>query len=136
MVHPSAWRPVGATSEGDVMSEATVQQPTRASIEPVGGVGDAFVLRLDADGGTEVHCVECDYRYGPTDQDPKLAAVVSERSIADLSDLNAEGMVSRLVARHYFCPACGMLFAINVQQHGDPVMLEWSLDLPAAAEVR
>jgi acetone carboxylase gamma subunit len=118
------------------MSEVVVQQPTGASTEAVGGVGDAFVLRAGADGGTDVHCVECDHRYGPADQDPKLAGVVSERSIADLSDLNAEGMVSRLVARHYFCPSCGTLFAVNVQQHGDPVMLEWSLDLPATAEVR
>jgi acetone carboxylase gamma subunit len=117
------------------MSEIALQEPVVTTNEADAGVGDAFVLRPAGDGQTQLHCAECDYRYGPAQRDPKLAAVMSERSIADLSDLNAEGMVERLVARHYFCPSCGLLFAVNVQQHGDPVMLEWSLD-PAAPAAR
>jgi acetone carboxylase gamma subunit len=91
------------------------------------GVGDAFVLHTDEGGVLQVDCSECGHRYGPASRDPKVAAVMEERSIADLSPLNAVGMVERLVARHFYCPSCGLLFAVNVQQHGDPVMLEWSL---------
>jgi acetone carboxylase gamma subunit len=111
------------------MSEATVPETDVQTAQDVGGIGDAFVLRRhESDAGVvQLHCAGCGHHYGPAQRDPKLAAVVSERSIADLSDLNAEDMVDRLVARHYFCPSCGLLFAVNVQQHGDPVMLEWSL---------
>ena len=91
------------------------------------GVGDAFVLRRDDDGALQVDCAECGHQYGPASRDPKVDAVMEERSIADLSPLNAVGMVERLVARHYYCPSCALLFAVNVQQHGDPVMLEWRL---------
>jgi acetone carboxylase gamma subunit len=116
------------------MSEATVSESVRRDAEVVGGVGDAFVLKRHDGGELDVHCAGCDHHYGPATQDPKLAAVMSERSIADLSELNAEGMVDRLVARHYFCPTCALLFAVNVQQHGDPVMLEWSLDAAPASK--
>jgi acetone carboxylase gamma subunit len=117
------------------MSKTALQEPVETTSEAGGGVGDAFILRHGSDGQPRVHCVECDHHYGPAQRDPKLAAVMSERSIADLSDFNAEGMVERLVARHYFCPGCGLLFAVNVQQCGDPVMLEWSLD-PTAPGAR
>lgn len=110
------------------MSESALQEPVQTTTEGTAGIGDAFILRPGPDGEPQVHCVECDHRYGPAQLDPKLAAAMSERSISDLSDLNAEGMTDRLVARHYFCPSCGLLFAVNVQQHGDPVMVEWSLD--------
>lgn len=116
------------------MSEETLRTvvPTvESAAEP--RVGDAFVLRRDQTGAIHADCAECGHRYGPGHLDPKLAAVVWERSIADLSSLNAEGMVQRLVARHYFCPACGLLFSVNVQQRDDPVMLEWSFDPPALA---
>jgi len=95
--------------------------------EAAATIGAAFVLRSEGSGELSVHCAQCGHLYGPASRDPKLTAVVAERSIADLSDLNAEGMVDRLVARHYFCPSCALLFAVNVQQKGDPVMLEWRL---------
>lgn len=101
--------------------------------EEAGRIGSAFVLRTEAGREAVVHCAQCGYAYGPATQDPRLGAVVAERTIADLSDLNAEGMVERLVARQYFCPSCALLFAVNVQQKGDPVMLEWRL-LGAATE--
>lgn len=98
------------------MSQATIEATDAATI------GDAFAVR---DGA--VHCADCGHRYGPADHDPKLGAVMSERSIADLSPLNAVGMTERLVARHFFCPSCARLIAVNVQEHGDPIMLEWRL---------
>lgn len=97
-------------------------------------IGAAFVVRAHNGREPSVHCAQCGYTYGPATRDPKLAAVVAERSIADLSDLNAEGMVDRLVARQYFCPSCALLFAVNVQQHGDPVMVEWRLFVAGAGE--
>lgn len=90
-------------------------------------IGDAFALRPDAEGTLHAHCIECDHMYGPASDDPKLGAVMGERSIVDLSTLNAVGMVDRLVARHFYCPSCALLFAVNVQQKGDPIMLEWSI---------
>jgi len=99
--------------------------------DAAGAVGDAFVLREDA-GVLQVECAECGHRYGPATQDPKLGAVMQERSIADLSPLNAVGMTDHLVARHFFCPSCALLIAVNVQQHGDPVMLEWRFDAKGA----
>jgi acetone carboxylase gamma subunit len=117
------------------MSEATLDDSARVegaarSLQ----IGDAFALRRDDEGVLNVDCAECGHHFGPAERDPKLAACMSERSIADLSSLNAVGMTDLLVARHFFCPSCGLLFAVNVQRKGDPVMLEWSIDaatLPA-----
>ena len=101
---------------------------SRAGGAPEQGIGDAFVLRSAEGGGVDLHCVDCGFRYGPPERDPRVAAVMSERPITDLSVLNDVGMVDRLIARQYFCPSCGLLFAVNVQQKGDPIMLEWSID--------
>ena len=111
------------------MSQATIDvtAPARAS-----AIGDTFALRRGDDGEQGIHCAACGHRYGDADRDPKLGAVMSERSIVDLSPLNAVGMTERLVARHFFCPSCALLIAVNVQEHGDPIMLEWRLD-PATA---
>jgi N-methylhydantoinase B len=98
------------------VSQATIEATATA-------IADAFVVR---DGG--VHCAACGHRYGDADRDPKLGAVMSERSITDLSPLNAVGFTDRLVARHFFCPSCALLIAVNVQEQGDPIMLEWRLD--------
>jgi len=92
-------------------------------------IGDAIALRRDEDGTVVTSCGECGHVFGPADRDPKLGAVLRERSIADLSPLNAEGMTERLVARHFHCPQCALLLAVNVQQVGDPIMLEWRLDV-------
>jgi len=91
-------------------------------------VGDAVSVRRAEDGTLMASCAECGHELGTADRDPKLGAVMSELSIADLSPLNAEGMTERLVARHFYCPSCALLLAVNVQQRGDPVMLEWRLD--------
>jgi acetone carboxylase gamma subunit len=91
-------------------------------------VGDVVALRRDEDGALRASCAECGHDLGPADRDPKLGAVMRELSIADLSPLNAVGMTERLVARHFHCPECALLLAVNVQQKGDPVMLEWRLD--------
>lgn len=103
------------------LQEKSVGAPEEA------GIGDAFTLRPDPEGALQAHCVDCGHRYGSATDDPKLNAVMGERSIVELSTLNDVGMVDRLVARHFYCPSCGLLFAVNVQQKGDPVMLEWSI---------
>lgn len=107
------------------MSEIIIEAGAVAPTGRATSIGDAFVLRDTDEGVVALHCVECGHHYGPADRDPKLGAVMSERSIADLSALNAVGMTDRLVARHFFCPSCALLIAINVQEHGDPIMLEW-----------
>jgi acetone carboxylase gamma subunit len=96
-------------------------------------IGDAIALRRGEDGAVIAACAECGHVLGPGDRDPKLGAAMRERSIADLSPLNAAGMTERLVARFFHCPDCALLLAVNVQQVGDPIMLEWRLDLGAAA---
>jgi N-methylhydantoinase B len=105
------------------IEEARVQVASESA-----AVGDAVALRRDEDGALIASCAECGHELGPADRDPKLGAVMRELSIADLSPLNAEGMTERLVARHFHCPSCALLIAVNVQQVGDPVMLEWRLD--------
>jgi acetone carboxylase gamma subunit len=102
------------------VSQATIDA---TASEAAASIGDAF--KVTAEG---VVCADCGHRYGPADRDPKLGAVMSERSIADLSELNSVGMTERLVARHFYCPSCALLIAVNVQEHGDPIMLEWRLD--------
>jgi acetone carboxylase gamma subunit len=110
------------------MSDVTTDRPPIDATGADGpGVGDAFTLRVDDAGVQQIACAECGHEYGPAANDPKLGAVMSERSIADLSRLNEVGMVERLVARHFYCPSCALLFAVNVQQRGDPIMLEWSI---------
>lgn len=117
------------------MAQLGIEEATRGGAVAEPGVGDTFVLRRDGDGSIQVHCAECDHHYGPAERDPKLAAVVSERPLSELNTLNEEGLVDRrLIARHYFCPSCGLQFAVNVQRQDDPIMLEWSIEgqsLPA-----
>jgi acetone carboxylase gamma subunit len=106
------------------------------TLERCGSIGGAFLFLRDGEGALSVGCSECGHRYGPAERDPKLAACMSERTITDLSSLNESVLGDRLVARHFYCPSCGLLFAVNVQQHGDPIMLEWSIDsatLPTTA---
>jgi acetone carboxylase gamma subunit len=96
-------------------------------------VGDVVALRRDEGGALRASCADCGHDLGPADRDPKVGAVMRELSIAELSPLNAVGMTERLVARHFYCPGCALLLAVNVQQQGDPVMLEWRLDDGAGA---
>jgi acetone carboxylase gamma subunit len=112
------------------MSDVTLAAERRGSI------GGAFFFTRDDEGTLSVDCAQCGHRYGPAERDPKLGASMSERTISDLSVLNESVLADRLVARHFYCPSCGLLFAVNVQQHGDPIMLEWSIDsatLPTTA---
>jgi acetone carboxylase gamma subunit len=120
------------------MSDVTLPNDAQTgdALERRGSIGGAFSFVRDDAGDLYVGCAECGHRYGPPERDPKLAARMSERTILDLSTLNESVLADRLVARHFYCPSCGLLFAINVQQHGDPIMLEWSIDsatLPATA---
>ena len=119
------------------MSEVTVPNDAPAGTRERGtSVGGAFSFSRDDGGALHVDCAQCGHRFGPAERDPKLTACMSERTIGDLSTLNESVMAQRLVARHFYCPSCGQLFAVNVQQHGDPIMLEWSIDsttLPATA---
>lgn len=111
------------------MSNAmTYDGAARAAAGPESSIGGAYVLRR-THGEAFLDCAGCGHRFGPARDDPKLGACMSERSIVDLSTLNAVGLVDRLVARHFFCPSCGLLLAVNVQQQGDPIMLESSIDV-------
>jgi acetone carboxylase gamma subunit len=92
-----------------------VQRPRRR-------IGDAFVL-----SGEEIRCADCDRLLGPRTQDPKLGAVVAERSLSDLSELNRFGTLDELVLREYYCPGCGAMLAANVQRPTDPVLIEIEL---------
>src|SRR3954451_8936225 len=108
------------------MGEVTVLDDAQPRVlERDASIGGAFSLVRDAEGAVQLACSECGHRFGPAARDPKLGACMSERGIADLSTLNRSGMEDRLVSRHFYCPGCGLLFAVNVQQHGDPIMLEW-----------
>ena len=60
-------------------------------------------------------------------EDPKLQAMVAERSIVDSSEINRHGAVDDLVLREFYCPGCGAMIAANVQRHGDPVLREIEL---------
>ena len=89
-------------------------------------VGAAFVV-VQLDGRDEIQCASCRFTFGPRTKDPKLNAVVAERSIESTSGLNRNGAVDDLVLREYYCPGCGSMIGANVQQHGDPVLLEIEL---------
>jgi acetone carboxylase gamma subunit len=89
-------------------------------------VGDAYIL-VETGGTRELHCAECGHVFGPASADPKLGAVVGERSLDELSALNRFGTTDELLLREYFCPGCGGLIAANIQRRGDPVMTEMRL---------
>jgi len=95
--------------------------------EPLHSVGDAFAVHEGADG-REFRCARCSHHYGPVTADPKLSAVVAERAITEISELNRHGAVDELVLREYYCPGCGLMVAANVQRRGDPVLREIELD--------
>lgn len=89
-------------------------------------IGSAYVV-VEGEAGPEIRCAGCAYTFGPRAADPKLKAVVAERSIVDASELNRHGAVEDLVLREFYCPGCGAMVAANVQRHGDPVLREIEL---------
>jgi acetone carboxylase gamma subunit len=90
-------------------------------------IGTAYVVVADAAGERSFHCARCDHEFGPVTEEPKLHAVVAERSIVEASELNRHGAVDELVLREFYCPGCGAMLAANVQRHGDPVLREIEL---------
>lgn len=62
--------------------------------------------------------------YGPASEDPKLGAVMAERRMDELSSLNSSGMIDRIVIREFYCPGCGLMMAVNIQETGDPIRAE------------
>jgi acetone carboxylase gamma subunit len=96
------------------------------TVQQLSSIGDAFHV-VAGDAGPEILCAHCGHRFGPASEDPKLGAVVAERSIVDASEINRHGAVDDLVLREFYCPGCGAMIAANVQQHGDPVLREIEL---------
>jgi acetone carboxylase gamma subunit len=90
-------------------------------------IGTAYVVAVGVEGERCFHCARCDHEFGPVTDEPKLRAVVAERSIVDASELNRHGAVDDLVLREFYCPGCGAMIAANVQRHGDPVLREIEL---------
>ena len=107
-----------------VNSSTAIEPSTKGSIAH--SIGATFVVRENPDG-RQICCARCDHSFGPSDADPKLAAVVAERSIVESCELNRYGAVDDLVLREYFCPDCGAMIAVNVQRPTDPVLLEIEL---------
>jgi len=96
------------------------------TVQRLSSIGDAFHV-VTGDAGPEIRCARCDHAFGPAQEDPKLQAMVAERSIVDSSEINRHGAVDDLVLREFYCPGCGAMIAANVQQHGDPVLREIEL---------
>jgi acetone carboxylase gamma subunit len=107
------------------MNERTLTPPAHAQDE-LHRVGDAFVV-VGNETDAEIRCSGCGFTFGPRTEDPKLGAVVAERSITTTSELNRHGAVDDLVLREFYCPGCGSMIAANVQRHGDPVLREIEL---------
>jgi acetone carboxylase gamma subunit len=103
-----------------------VPDASATEVTVIHSIGDAFAV-VAGGQGPEIHCSKCDFSFGARSEDPKLAAVVAERSIVESSDLNEYGAVDDLVLREYYCPGCGAMIAANVQQHGDAVLREIQL---------
>jgi acetone carboxylase gamma subunit len=90
-------------------------------------IGAAYVVATGSNGERSFRCARCDHEFGPVTEEPKLHAVVAERSIVEASELNRHGAVDDLVLREFYCPGCGAMLAANVQRHGDPVLREIEL---------
>lgn len=90
-------------------------------------IGAAFHVVDDGGGGAEIRCARCGFAFGARDEDPKLGALVAERSIVEASELNAYGATEEMVLREFYCPDCGAMIAANVQRHGDAVLREIEL---------
>lgn len=92
----------------------------------VHSIGDAYHV-VEEDGQGTIRCSKCGFSFCDRTDDPKLAAVVAERSIVEASPLNAHGAVEDLVLREFYCPGCGAMVGANVQRVGDPVLREMNL---------
>lgn len=92
----------------------------------VQSIGDAFQV-VEGHGETNIRCSKCGFSFCDREGDPKLGAVVAERSIVASSPLNAHGAVDDLVLREFYCPDCGAMVGANVQRVGDPVLREMNL---------
>lgn len=110
---------------GDAVDTLLEAEPDRATTGAT-RIAEAFVVRRE-DGRSWIECAQCGHDYGTAERDPKLGTVVSEGTIDDLSPLNAWGLTDKLVVRSFFCPECAVLVAVDVQEKGDPIMLETRL---------
>lgn len=111
------------------MTAADVQTPDKVPEGVrVGRIAEAFTLR-HGDREPRLECARCGHDYGPAERDPKLGAVMREGAIEELSPLNRFGLVDRFVVRFFYCPDCALLVAVDVQEHGDPIMVETHLTL-------
>ena len=89
-------------------------------------LGAAFDV-VDSEGRAEIRCARCGFAFGERTDDPKLGAVVAERSIVEANELNEYGATEEMVLREFYCPGCGAMVAANVQRHGDAVLREIQL---------
>jgi acetone carboxylase gamma subunit len=110
------------------IGESGAAERSNSDLHVIHSVGTAYVVVADTEGTRELHCARCEHSFGHPSADPKLSAVVAERSIESASELNRHGLVDELVLREFYCPGCGAMIAANVQRIGDPVLREMNLD--------
>lgn len=108
-------------------SETQAPQASAAETARIHSIGAAFDV-VGSEDRAEIRCARCGFAFGEREEDPKLGAVVAERSIVEVNELNSYGAVDEIVIREYYCPDCGAMIAANVQRHGDPVLREIQLD--------
>jgi acetone carboxylase gamma subunit len=108
-------------------SETQAPQASDTGAAHIHWIGAAYEV-VEGDGQAEIRCARCGFAFGERHEDPKLGAVVAERSIVEANELNSYGAVEEIVIREYYCPGCGAMVAVNVQRHGDAVLREIQLD--------
>ncbi|HZQ88518.1 MAG TPA: hydantoinase B/oxoprolinase family protein [Gaiellaceae bacterium] len=97
--------------------------PPTAAATTLHPVGDTVEAVATAEG-VRIRCTVCNHVFCAADEDFKLHASYRERSIVELTPINADGLVDEMVAREFSCPGCGTLVALDVQRLGEPLLPE------------
>lgn len=78
------------------------------------------------DKGWQISCRKCGHSFCDGAKNPKEFAVVREEPLSEAGTLYVDS--PRFVLRHFFCPGCGTLFALDIAEVGSPVLWESQID--------
>ncbi len=76
-------------------------------------------------GGQPVsRCARCGHEYGPTNENPKLKAVVKEQSLGAAGPDFPAPDETRFCLREFYCPDCATRFEVEVTRKEDPIIFD------------
>jgi acetone carboxylase gamma subunit len=94
-------------------------------------MGNEMKLVRKKQGDIVWACQDCDYEYGPVDENPKLQSSMRVGRLNELAGPKAASTrldEPRFFYRQFLCPGCGLMWAGEVGRATDPILHDIELD--------